>query len=121
VGLAAREFEAAGFATVTLSMIPNFTASVGAPRIAAIEHPFSSPMGQAGDAQGQRQVLRAMLEVLTTAQRPGEIVHLPFEWMEPPHPPPGHVEKPPIVQLIKRKPWLYLKFVSGDIPEAEEP
>jgi hypothetical protein len=121
VGLAAREFEAAGFATVTLSMIPDFTASVGTPRIAAVEHPFSSPMGHVGDAPGQRQVLRAMLEVLTTAQRPGEIVHLPFEWSERPSPSRGHVEKPPIVQLIKRKPWLYLKFVSGDIPEAEEP
>jgi hypothetical protein len=27
----------------------------------------------------------------------------------------GH-EPPPIVKLIKRKPWLYLKFLSGKIP-----
>jgi D-proline reductase (dithiol) PrdB len=121
VGLAAREFEAAGFSTVTLSMIPDFTASVGTPRIAAIEHPFSRPLGREGDAEGQRQVLRATLEVLTTARTPGTVVDLPFEWTEPPRESRPHSkEKPPIVQLLFRKPWLSWKLVSGDIPEPEE-
>ena len=29
----------------------------------------------------------------------------------------GH-EPPPITKLIKRKLWLYLKFLSGKIPES---
>ncbi|MBN1209074.1 MAG: hypothetical protein JXB05_29720 [Myxococcaceae bacterium] len=60
-------------------------------------------------------------EVLTTARTPGTVVHLPFEWIEPPRASRTHSkEKPPIVQLIFRKPWLFLKLVSGDIPEPEE-
>lgn len=99
-------------------MMPGFTASVGTPRIAAIEYPFSRPLGQVGDADGQRRVLRAALEVLSTAREPGTVVHLPFEWPEPPRQVRTHArELPPITRLLLRKPWLYLKLVSGDIPE----
>jgi len=110
--------EAAGLTTVTLSSIPEFTSSVGAPRVAAIQYPQGRPFGQPGDADGQRNVLRAALGVLEQLDRPGGVVDLPFEWPEPPsqvrwHPP----EQPPIAKLLKRKPWLYKKFVDGDIPD----
>jgi hypothetical protein len=117
VGLAAREIEAAGITTVALSMLPDFTASVGAPRVAAIAYPFSQPLGRAGDPDGQRAVLRAALAVAERAARPGAALRLPFEWpadvraRQHPHTP------PPIVTLLKRKPWLLLKFRSGDIPD----
>jgi hypothetical protein len=76
--------EAAGISTVILSMIPAYQRSVGAPRVAAISHPFGRPLGDVGDADTQRAVLRAVLRVLETAQVPGEIVHLPFQWPEDP-------------------------------------
>ncbi len=41
-------------------------------------------MGQAGDREGQKQVLLAVLEVLEKARKPGEIWHLPFTWPEEP-------------------------------------
>jgi hypothetical protein len=41
-------------------------------------------VGQAGDREGQRQVLLAVLEVLEKARKPGEIWHLPFTWPEEP-------------------------------------
>jgi hypothetical protein len=120
VGLAQREIEAAGITTVSLSMIPAFTASVGAPRIAAIEYPMGRPFGQPGDGDGQRAVLRAALRVLETA-RPGEIVHLPFEWPEPPsRVRSAPAEPPPIARLIGRRPWLFMKLLSGLAPSPRE-
>ena len=118
MGLAQRAIETAGIATVSLSMIPEFTRSVGASRIAAIEYPMGRPLGQPGDREGQLAVLRAALRVVETASRPGEVVHLPFEWPEPPSrvrssPP----EPPPITRLVTRRPWLYLKLVAGEIPD----
>jgi hypothetical protein len=41
-------------------------------------------VGQAGDREGQRQVLLAVLGVLEKARKPGEIWHLPFTWPEEP-------------------------------------
>lgn len=103
-------------------MIPEFTVSVGAPRVAGIDYPFGRPLGLPGDRAGQRAVLQAALEVLAAARTPGTVVQLPFRWpqspqearAEPPVP-------PPIVQLIKRKPWLALKLLTHDIPEPRQP
>jgi len=117
VGLVQRVLESAGIATVSLSMIPDFTASVGAPRVAAIDHPLSRPMGRPGDADGQRAVPRAALEVLTDAARPGTVVELPYAWPESARAArrDAHVA-PPISQLLLRKPWLIPRMISGDIP-----
>jgi hypothetical protein len=79
-----RRIEAAGLTTVTLSSIPDLTAAVGVPRVAAIEYPQGRPLGQPGDAEGQAAVLRAALSVTETAEDPGTVVDLPFEWPEPP-------------------------------------
>jgi hypothetical protein len=76
--------EEAGIPTVILSMMPAYQPSVGAPRVAAISHPFGRPYGDVGDAATQRAVLRAALRVLETARTPGEVVHLPFRWPEDP-------------------------------------
>jgi hypothetical protein len=45
-------------------MMPELTASTGAPRIAAIERPFGLTLGLPGDASGQLAVLRAALHAL---------------------------------------------------------
>jgi len=118
VGLVARRIEEAGISTLVLSTIASFTASVGTPRVAAIEYPLGRAFGQPGDHVGQRQVLRACLEALELIDRPGAVVDLLFEWPEPPararwHPP----EPPPIAGLFRRKPWLFPRLVAGRIPE----
>ncbi len=84
MGLVARVIEEAGIPTVILNMMPAYQPGVGAPRVAAIAHPFGRPYGNAGDAETQRAVLRAALTVLATASAPGRIVHLPFQWPEEP-------------------------------------
>jgi hypothetical protein len=65
---------------------------VGIPRTAAIEYPYGRPVGQVGDREGQKKVLREALSVFERATKPGEVHHLPFTWPEDPkktdwHPP----------------------------------
>jgi hypothetical protein len=117
VGLAQREIEAAGLSTLSLSPIAAFTASVGAPRVAAIEHPGAVILGRPGDAEGQTAVLRAALQALERMDTPGAVEELPFVWPEEPrraryHPP----RPPPIVKLLRRKPWLLLRLLSRSFP-----
>lgn len=118
MGLVQREIEAAGISTITLSSIPDFTTSVGAPRVAAIEYPLGRALGQPGDGEGQLAVLRATLDALTGIDEPGTVRHLPFQWPEPPNEVRAHPdEHPPIVGLILRRPWLYRRLMTGDVPE----
>lgn len=86
--------------TVTLSMTPEFHREVGIPRVAAIEYPYGRTVGEVNDAQGQRQVLLAVLSFLEEATAPGQVCNLPFTWPEEPkhtnwHPP----EISPVIKL----------------------
>ena len=105
-------------ATVALSTLPDFTRATGAPRVAGIVYPMGQPIGAPGDADGQREVLKAALRFLGEAETPGEVVRMPFDWPEPLH----KVKwkggsPPPIADHIKRRPWLFPRLVSGDIPD----
>jgi D-proline reductase (dithiol) PrdB len=117
VGLVQREVERAGIATVSLSTLPDFTRSVGAPRVAGIAYPMGRPLGAPGDAGGQRAVLLAALRLVEEAAAPGEVVRLPFDWPEPLRRAQWHPrEPPPIARLLRRRPWLLPRLVGGDIP-----
>jgi D-proline reductase (dithiol) PrdB len=118
VGLVQRENESAGIATMSLSNIPDLTASVGVPRLVAIEYPFGRTLGMPNDAEGQRVVVCATLQAAAHMSHAGERVDLPFEWPEPPkraraHPP----QPPPIVQHLRRHPWDLPKLLARDVPE----
>jgi hypothetical protein len=102
VGLVSRAIEAAGISTVTLNMIWIYQRLVGMPRVAAIEHPFGRPYGDVGDANNQREVIEAALDVLDTAREPGEVHHLPFRWHEEPKLTQWHPkEASPIIAMLK--------------------
>jgi len=117
VGLVQRVIEAAGIATVTLSPIPDLTAAVGVPRVAGIAYPPGRMLGRPGDTDGQTEVLRAALRVAETAQEPGTVVDLPFAWPDPPaRVRTGPAEPPPIVTLLKRRPWLLPHLLDRDPP-----
>jgi hypothetical protein len=112
-----RELEAAGFITITLTPVPDLTASVSVPRIAAIEYPLGRTLGQPCDAPGQMAVLEATLQALESIQTSGGIVHLPFEWPESPkevqvHPP----EDPPIARYLVRNPWFLPRLLTRSVP-----
>lgn len=100
-------------------MIPELTANGGAPRIAAIEHPFGVTLGRPGDASGQQSVLRAALRALEAIAKPGEVVHLQFEWTSteklefaPPSP-------PPIARYLLRHPWDLPRFLNRTPPVSD--
>ena len=65
-------------------MTPEFHREIGIPRVVAIEYPYGRPVGQVNDVDGQRTVLQAALSFMEKADRPGEICHLPFTWLEEP-------------------------------------
>jgi len=121
VGLVARVFEGSGIPTVTLSMIPDLTRAVGVARLAGISYPFGRPLGQPHDADGQRAVLRAMLDLLSSASGPDTYVELPFEWPESParaRNASKDLPPPPIVELLMKKPWLLPHLYSGHLPQT---
>ena len=116
MGLVQRVVEQAGISTICLSNIAELTASIGAPRVAAIEHPGSQPFGPPFVAERQKAVLKATLEALQTIEVPGQVVELPFTW--PKNKSKGLPrEVPPIAKLLIKKPWLLPRFISGDIPK----
>lgn len=102
---------------MTLSWLPEFTAATGAPRVAGIAYPGNQPLGPPGDADSQRDVLRATLALLESMDGPGT-VQLPFAW-------PGTSKQarnkprrpPPIARLILKRPWLLRNLLKGRIPE----
>ena len=124
MGLVQRVLEASGIPTVTLSMIPDLTRAVGVPRLAGISYPMSRPLGRPHDADGQRAVLRATLEVLASASGPDCYVELPFEWPESPavaRNASRGLPPPPIVDLLQKKPWLLANLYSGRVPGRDGP
>ena len=117
VGLVQCEIEAAGISTISVSMMPELTASTGAPRIAAVERPFGLTVGSPGDAGGQLAVLRATLQALAAISKPGGVVDLQLEWNDdatmnilPPQP-------PPIVSYLRRHPWAFPRFYNRTPPD----
>ena len=115
--------EASGIPTVSLSMIPDLTRAVGVSRLAGISYPMGRPLGNPHDADGQRAVLRATLEVLPRAVEPDTYVALPFVWPESParaRNASKDIPPSPIVELMTRKPWLLANLYSGRIPQREE-
>jgi hypothetical protein len=114
-----RGIEAAGISTITLSAIPDLTAAVSVPRLAAIEHPLGYLLGQPGDQEGQMAVLRTTLRALVEAESPGSVTHLPFEWPDSArrlnaHPP----QAPPISRYLLRHPWHIPNLLSRDVPKS---
>jgi hypothetical protein len=97
--------------------MPAITASVKPPRLVGVGFPPGRPFGAPGDADTQRRVLRAALEALPAMTKPGTRVDLDVEYPGPRgriHP----AQPPPIAQLIKRKPWLLWRLVSGRLPHG---
>jgi hypothetical protein len=84
---------------------------------------MGQPLGRPHDADGQRAVLRAALDVFTTASGPDTYVELPFEWPQSPAQARNasrDLRPAPIVDLLTRKPWLLPRLYSGRIPHPSE-
>lgn len=69
----AQQLEARGLATVSLSLIPELSAIVGAPRTLTVPFPFGAPCGDPGHGALHDAVLGEALTLLAEAQAPGEM------------------------------------------------
>ena len=83
MGLIAREIEAAGVPTISMTSAWDITAAAGPPRSVYVHHPLGHTTGKPSDPEGQLSIVRAALRAGLDA-RPGEIVRLPFRWQGDP-------------------------------------
>ncbi|MFQ5400075.1 MAG: hypothetical protein ACE5E7_10805 [Anaerolineae bacterium] len=83
VPVLARTLEAAGLATILVTMMPYWAEKVGVPRTLAVEFPFGHTLGQPGNNDQQMRVLRQALTVLETVESPGVIIHSDETWPVP--------------------------------------
>ena len=70
----ARTFEAAGFATTVINIMPVWGERFRTPRTLGVEFPYGHTCGPAGDAALQSRVVRAALDLLATAEGPPPVV-----------------------------------------------
>lgn len=81
-GLVARRAEEMGIATVTVSTGRDLSRQVLAPRTVFVNFPMGNAFGRPGDAPQQRQILMDALSLAASAEAPGQIVDLPYDWGE---------------------------------------
>lgn len=80
VGLAQNLIEAAGIATVSISMVPHVTYGVGVPRAVYVRFPYGNPFGEPHQTETQMAILRAALRWLHDATEPNAPVRLAISW-----------------------------------------
>lgn len=76
MGLIQRAVEAAGMATISVSLSKEITAKVRPPRALLPGFPLGHPIGFPGQPSCQLQVLRLLLKHLKDIQSPGTMVDL---------------------------------------------
>ncbi len=82
MGLIAREVEARGIPSVSLSSALSITRSVFAPRCVFTDYPLGRTAGKPGDRASQDAIVRAAIEHLADASEPGEVRHVDLRWAE---------------------------------------
>ena len=80
MGLVQNQVEGAGVSTISMSVQPHITASVGAPRAVALRYPAGNQVGEAGKPIQQRTILSWVLQAAEDMESPGAIVELPYRW-----------------------------------------
>jgi hypothetical protein len=80
VGLIAREIEARGIPTLSMSSALSITQAVKPPRTAFVDYPLGHTTGKPHQPELQRSLLLAALRAFETLAVPGERVILPHAW-----------------------------------------
>jgi D-proline reductase (dithiol) PrdB len=75
-----RVLEAAGLATISLTIEPELTRLVKVPRAMSVDFPPGCPVGEPAERDKQLKVLQEALEYLTTMTEPGAVWRSPFKW-----------------------------------------
>jgi D-proline reductase (dithiol) PrdB len=80
VGLVARVIEAAGIATISLSIVREITAKTPPPRALYLRFPFGHALGEADNVPQQLTVLYLAFQLLFAAPAPGTIQESGLRW-----------------------------------------
>jgi hypothetical protein len=80
VSLIARVVESYGISTVSLSLNRELSEKIGAPRTLYLRYPYGAPLGEPGNVNQQRAILRDMFAALENIKEPGTIIDLPYRW-----------------------------------------
>lgn len=80
ISLAAAELEKRGLPTVVVSLLPELTEHVGAPRPLHVRYPFGAPCGDPHNRGLHQATLAAALDWLAEAGEPGQARHCPLKW-----------------------------------------
>ncbi len=82
MGLIAREVEARGIPTVSLSSALSITQSVFPPRAVFTDYPLGRTAGKPNDPDSQDAIARAAIEHLACAESAGEVRRVELRWAE---------------------------------------
>ena len=82
VGLIARQAEAAGIPTLSMSSARDITAAVRPPRAAFLDWPLGHTSGRPGQPDANEAVMRATLSAFEAITAPGTIVDLNVAWAD---------------------------------------
>ncbi len=80
MGLIAREIEARGIPTLSMTSALSITRSVNPPRAAFVDFPLGHTTGKPHDPEGQRSLLLAALAAFETLEEPGDVLDLLTHW-----------------------------------------
>lgn len=82
VGLIARNAEAVGITTLSMTSALDITQAVNPPRAAFLDYPLGHTTGKPHEPELQREILIEALEAFTSLTIPGSVKILPFKWDE---------------------------------------
>jgi D-proline reductase (dithiol) PrdB len=88
VGLVSRAIEAAGIATVSLSIVREVTEKTPPPRALFMRFPFGHALGEVGKGDQQINILFRAFSLLFEAEEPGTIVDSGLRWKRENYPAP---------------------------------
>ena len=80
MGLVQNQVEGAGVSTISMTVQPHITATVGAPRAVTLRYPAGNQVGEAGKPIQQRTILSWVLQAAADMTSPGSILELPYRW-----------------------------------------
>lgn len=72
--------EDADMSTVSITMKPEITLAVGAPRAGYIRFPLGNAFGTPFNASLQREIVLDLLSILVQADGPPSVFEMPYRW-----------------------------------------
>ncbi len=82
MGLIAREIEARGIPTLSLTSALSITRAANPPRAAYVDYPLGRTAGKPEQPEQQKALLRAALGAFSRLREPGSVLMLPEIWTE---------------------------------------